>query len=230
VVVGLVRAVRGAAISECGSTKVRPEKIGLGGCAVVARCVKIHPTTQGAGMQQAVARMQGMPDSVRAAMVGIALIALALGAWMLTAGSAEHRVPVAPVSQAETTGGDPAPAEETTTSTVVSVADAGGEGSQSLDVTTDSSASAPSDDASAVATVEQSSTQTNGGTASTSASESTSEHYSSSTTSGENSTSVSVEVNKTTSNEVVTTGPDQGSGASSNVVSHVSSHVGSTTP
>ncbi len=210
--------------------EVRPEKFGLGSCAVVARCVKIRKTTKGTGMQHAMARMQGMPDSVRAAVVGIALIALSLGAWMLTAGSAEHRVPVAPILQAETTGGDPepAPATDTTTNTVVSVSEASGEGSQSLDVVTDSSASAPPDDVGAVASVEQSSVQTNGGTATTSSSESTSEHYSSSTTSGNNSTSVSVEVNKTTTNEVVTTGPDQGTGASSNVVSHVSSHVGST--
>jgi hypothetical protein len=180
-------------------------------------------------MQQVVARMQGMPDSVRAAMVGIALIALALGAWMFTAGSGEHRVPVAPVLQAETTSGDPEPAPtNTTTNTVVSVAEASGEGSQSLDVVTDSSASAPPDDVGAVASVEQSAVQTNGGTATTSSSESTSEHYSSSTTSGDNSTSVSVEVNKSTSNEVVTTGPDQNTGATSNVVSHVTSHVGST--
>jgi hypothetical protein len=186
---------------------------------------------QGAGMQHAVARMQGMPDSVRAAVVGIALIALALGAWMLTAGSAEHRDRVVPILQAETTSGDAAePVAETTANTVVSVADASGEGSQSLDVSTESSASAPPDDVSAVASVEQSSVQTNGGTASTTSSESTSEHYSSSSTSGDNSTSVSVEVNKTTTNEVVTTGPDQGTGASSNVVSHVSSHVGSTAP
>ena len=88
-------------------------------------------------------RVQDLPGSVRAATVGIALIALALGAWMLAPGQ-EHRVPVAPILQSETTASDPAPepATDTTASTVVTVTEASGEGSQSMDVSTDSSASA----------------------------------------------------------------------------------------
>jgi hypothetical protein len=181
---------------------------------------------QGAGMHDTWTRLQGMPDSVRAATVGIALIALALGAWMLTAGRAEHPVPVAPILQSETTAGDPA--RELPTNSVVAVTDAGGEVSQSVDVSAGSSASAPPGNVSATASVDQSSTSTNRGTGTTTTSESSSEHHSSTTTSGDGSTSTSVEINKTTSNEVVTTGPDQGGGATSSVVTHVSSHVGST--
>ncbi len=178
-------------------------------------------------MQNAWTRVQGMPDSVRAATVGIALIALALGAWMLTAGQQEHRVPVAPILQSETTAGDPAPeAAPAPTNSVVAVTEASGDGSQSVDVSADSSASAPPGDLSATALGDQSSTSTNVGTGTTTTSESSSDHHSSTTSSGDGSTSTSVEINKTTSNQVVTTGPDQGGGASSNVVSHVSSHVG----
>jgi len=187
---------------------------------------------QGAGMQDAWIRMQRLPGSARAATIGIALVALALGGWALTSGHDAHRVPVAPVLQSETTAGDPAPvaqpdpATDTTTS-VVSVVQADGAGSQSMDVSTNSSASAPPADVSATASVEQSSTQSSDGTGSTSTSESVSEHHTS-TTSGDGSSSVSVEINKTSSNHVVSSGPDTDSGTTSSVVGHTSSHVGST--
>ena len=183
-------------------------------------------------MQNAWTRVQGMPDSVRAATVGIALIALALGAWMLTAGQQEHRVPVAPILQSETTPGDPAPdaAPAPATNTVVSVAESSDEGSQSLDVQTNSAATALPGDVSSESSVNQSAAQGNEGTGSNTSSSTSQQHYSSSTTSGDGTSSVRVEITKTTSNEVVTTGPDQDSGASSSVVSHVSSSTGSTAP
>lgn len=185
-------------------------------------------------MQDAWIRVQRLPGSVRAGTVGIALIALAVGAWVLAPGHEERRVPVAPILQSETTAGNPAPvvgtdtATDTTTNTVVSVTEAGGEGSQFTDVSSASSASAPPGDVSAEASVDQSSTQTNDGTGSTTANESTSQHYSSTTTSSDGSTSTSVEINKTSSNEVVTSGPDQDGATTSHVVTHVSSNVGST--
>lgn len=183
-------------------------------------------------MQDTWTKMGRLPDSVRAATIGIVLLALALCAWALTPGHDGRRVPVAPVFQSETSSGGSAPVAasgaETTIATVVSVAQVDGAGSQSMDVSAASSASAPHSDVNATASADQSSTQTNHGTGSVNTSESTSEHHSSTTTSGDGSTSVHVEVNKTSSNAVVSSGPDQGNGSTSNVVSHISSHVGST--
>ena len=126
--------MRGRLDSRCDTWGFLGEIFRLDGCAVVARGVKITPTSRGRGMQNALTRLHGTPNSVRAAIVGIALIALALGAWMFTAGHAEHRVPVAPILQSETTAGDSVtePVTDTPTNTVVSVTEASAAGSQSL--------------------------------------------------------------------------------------------------
>ena len=161
-------------------------------------------------MREMTARMRAAPVPVRAATAGFALIVLALGAWMVGPGRDSARVPVAPVLQSETTAGDPAPTPpDTTSNSVVQVTEASGAGSQSLDVSSDSSASAPPSDVSAQANVDQSSTQVTEGTSTSSTSESTSDQHSS-TTSGDGSSSTSVELNNTSSNQVVTTGPVRG--------------------
>ena len=119
-----------------------------------------QPDDQGAGMHDTWTRLQEMPDSVRAATVGIALIALALCAGCSRRGTVSIgfrslrscrprplRVILSPSRyrrRRPPTRRSPSPRPS-------------GEGSQSLDMSVESSASAPPSDVSATASVDQSS-------------------------------------------------------------------------
>jgi hypothetical protein len=148
-------------------------------------------------------------------LVALGIVALGAAAWALTHRDDAGRptVPVLEVSGAP----EPEPAPPVSQSTQVNVAEVTADGGQSVDVSVGSTSSAPPAQVEASASVDQATAAT--GTQATTGDTVSEQHSSTSYRATDDGSSVSVEVNKSTTSNVVTSAPETSSDSSTKVVS-----------
>lgn len=159
-------------------------------------------------------RIAGVKGPVRAVIAGIAVIAAALAAWAISAGSGTdlHRVPEAPVFRATPDESSP-PAPQTAQN--VAVADA--DGGTSLDVSASTSANAGPSKVDASAAIDQSTDVATDGTDSSGVTQAE-QHTVVEHSDGHSSVSQRVEINQSTSRTSVSSSAHTSNSSSTQVV------------